>query len=252
MSSVALKTVYFHGSLKEVIPEPIRMSGRSIREVLHGVVSQFPQLQRRLGNKYYPVRIEGVEKDTDLTNDTDQEEIHIYPTFDGGGGNGGLVQIAIGALLIATVIVAPHIGLGATMAAGIAGTTVGSVLVGVGISLILGGLLQLLSPTPEMDMGDNKEGSKYLGSPQNTVKIGTRIPLIFGTHKAYGHYLTFNIDAKDFSSKKNKDDDPSSKFWDTTWLWMQQDSKNEPQTEKSDPPQPPGLPPYVLWSGGNP
>lgn len=246
MSNSAQKTVYFHGSLKEILPEPVRMSGRSIREVLNGLVQQFPQLQRRLGSPVYHVTIDGVRNAHDVIAETDMEEIHVRPTMTGAGGGGGLVQIAVGALFIAAAIAMPASITGLSI---VAGATVGSVLAGVGISLVLGGLLQLLSPAPDLDVEGNKEGSKYLGAPQNTVKIGTRIPLIFGTHKAYGHFLAFNVDAKDFGSKKSGG---SSNLWDDLWLWVSQNAVNEPKTEKSDPPQPPELPPYFIWSGGNP
>ena len=44
------------------------------------------------------------------------------------------------------------------------------------------------------------EASRYLGAPQNTTKAGTRIPLLYGEHQAYGHYLSFDIDAKDVAA----------------------------------------------------
>ena len=61
--------------------------------------------------------------------------------------------------------------------------------------MIVGGLIQLLTPVPEIDTGEDGDGSKFLGSTKNTVKIGTRIPVLYGTRKWGGHYLSFDIDA---------------------------------------------------------
>lgn len=222
-----------------------------MRECLNGLVVQHPQLQRRLGGPQYEVRIPGFEKEADLTSDTDATDIHLYPHFDGaGGGSGGFVKIAIGALLIATVIMAPHIGLAATTAAAMA-STAGGIALSLGISLVLGGLLQLLSPVPQVDspnMGENVESSKYLGAPQNTVKIGTRIPLIFGTMKVYGHYLSFNIDAHELSDETD-DDEPSDagKLAPDTWFGTTR-AGNPPPDTVENPPQPDDEPPFVgLW-----
>jgi hypothetical protein len=64
-----------------------------------------------------------------------------------------------------------------------------------GASLILGGLMQLLTPMPEYDVGVAQEGSKYIPATSNTTKIGTRIPILYGTRMVGGHILSVNIDA---------------------------------------------------------
>ena len=64
----------------------------------------------------------------------------------------------------------------------------------IGASMVIGGLIQTLFP---MKLADTKlDDNNYLGQPNNTVKVGTRIPLLFGTCVAYGHFLSFNTDAK--------------------------------------------------------
>jgi hypothetical protein len=61
--------------------------------------------------------------------------------------------------------------------------------------MILGGILQMLAPTPKSNTGSSDQ-SLYVPSNQNTVKIGTRIPLIYGRVRHFGHYLSFNVDSK--------------------------------------------------------
>jgi predicted phage tail protein len=80
----------------------------------------------------------------------------------------------------------------------LAGITAQSLIFGVGSSLLLGGVLQLLSPAPMRDTpAGDPEASRYLGPPANTVAIGTRIPIGYGTFKLAGHFLSFDIRATD-------------------------------------------------------
>ena len=72
-----------------------------------------------------------------------------------------------------------------------------SLLMKVGALALLGGLSQLLAPTPEAEEEQNR--SAYLGAPGNTVKIGTRIPILYGRHKVYGHFLSFDINAIEYN-----------------------------------------------------
>ena len=80
------------------------------------------------------------------------------------------------------------------------GGAVGVGLISAGIGLMAGGLMQMLFPAPVIkntaSQGD-PEASKYLGAPKNTVAIGTRIPIGYGKFKVYGHFISFDITAKD-------------------------------------------------------
>jgi hypothetical protein len=134
----------------------------------------------------WPVTVHGIDSQIKLFSDTDMEEIHVHPRRGGGGGKGGLLQIIIGITLIALAIINPAFL--ATL-----GMTNGMLYLTGGM-MILGGLVQMLMPVPETD---STEGSLYLGAGVNTVKIGTRIPILYGTRKIGGHYLSFDVDAKD-------------------------------------------------------
>ncbi len=116
--------------------------------------------------------------------------LHIHPMVMGAGGGGGLGQILIGAVMIAVAVFAPVL-LPAML-------TQGSVVLA-GAMMVLGGVLQLLAPQPSIN-ASNEEKSRYLGNGRNTVNIGTRIPMIYGRRKAYGHYISFDIDASIFDS----------------------------------------------------
>lgn len=196
--------IKLHGYLKDLYPYDIELSGSSVAEVINGLCRQTKAFNVGLNEEKHHLRVHGFDTEESLFAPIpeDVEVLHIMPDIRGGKG-GGFFKIAIGVVLVAAAFVIPGAGLALPGVLGATGATFGSVLFGVGLNLILGGLLQLLSPSPEIDskpVQQDPEASKYLGANQNTVKIGTRIPLLYGKHPVYGHYLSFNVDAKEVSA----------------------------------------------------
>ena len=155
----------------------------------------------------YDVVCDGVVTVEDLFKVTDHDirEVHLVPAMCGGGGKGGVfAAIGIGILLIAVAWWNPAalVGLAALLPAGVSAT---GMLFSLGLSLVLGGILQLMSaPTPNAEgttvaSSDTTDPatSRYLGSPKNTTKIGTRVNIFFGENKVPGHFLSFNIDTSE-------------------------------------------------------
>ena len=171
-----LRTVYLHGSLAALHPGPIQIHATTVAEAVEGISRQIEGLHRR--------RIAVVDAETieDLFRflPEDQTEIHIVPQLN-GGKSGGFTQILIGAALVAASFIP---GLNATVA---------TMILQAGALAILGGLSQLLAPQPKAD--DEQEKNRYLGAPKNTVEIGTRIPILYGEFRCYGHWLGFDINA---------------------------------------------------------
>jgi predicted phage tail protein len=58
---------------------------------------------------------------------------------------------------------------------------VSTVLAGVGITLVLGGVAQLLTPTPKIsnDEGDPRKSFSFSGI-QNTSRAGVPVPVVYG------------------------------------------------------------------------
>lgn len=195
-----MKKIILHGKLKELYDKPIEVEASTIAEAVRSL--QFiPELQPEDG-KPWPVTIQGVTNEIALYAETDQEEIHIYPRVGGAGGRGGLLQILLGITLIALAFVLPGTAIGMAL-----GLTKGTLLLG-GAMMVLGGVMQMLMPVPETD---SSEASLYLGAGVNTVKIGTRIPVVYGTRKIGGHYLSFDVDAKDIALEGDPNEDAEGK-----------------------------------------
>lgn len=205
----SLKTVYLHGRLGDLTGvKSIKLSGNSAYELIEGVSANFnKELRPTPDRDYIVVKVDGFETEDDLRRPLTPEEteIHIYPTLMGGGGkNGGLFKVIVGVLLVAVVAWAVFAtgGLGALLAGQTQLTWLGSTMLMTGAGMIVGGLMELLMPQPKIDLSASNdiESSKYLGAQGNTIKIGTSVPLILGRHRAYGHFISFNVDAKNVAA----------------------------------------------------
>ena len=113
------------------------------------------------------------------------DRLIIAPVIAGSGGGAG--RILLGAALIGMMFI-PGIGAFSTVAAGkgilggtMAFTTMGSLMFGLGASLILGGISQLLAPEVEAPDGDSdkKESFMFDRAAELTTQ-GYPMPLVYG------------------------------------------------------------------------
>lgn len=98
--------------------------------------------------------------------DVKEDELHypasqtitIAPVIAGAGG-GGLGTILLGAALIGAAFFTGGASLaaGGFLAGGITTTFWGGIAINIGVAMVLGGVSQLLAPTPKVDTGANKE-----------------------------------------------------------------------------------------------
>lgn len=183
------KRLIFHGSLREIFPEGLEVICSTVEEAIRFLNLSCPKLKELRFEDRPVVQVVDFDCEQSLKQPTDVTELHFLPAFCGSGGDNPFVQIIVGSILIAVgVLITPFAPM------------VGSALISMGASLVLGGLLQLIMPAPSRDLrkdDPSPDASRYLGAQGNTVAAGTRIPLIYGKFKAYGHYISFDIDAKD-------------------------------------------------------
>lgn len=123
-------------------------------------------------------------------------EIRIAPVY-GGRKNGGGFQIILGAILVvAATLLAPGAG---TAAAFAAGGAYGAVAM-VGVSLIIGGVMQLLTPTVGglKTKGDGENTAAYaFGGPVNTTAQGTPVGILYGEREIGGAVISAGVFAED-------------------------------------------------------
>lgn len=184
-----MKRIVFKGYLADLYPDGIYIEGDSAAECLTGL-SAYPGFGGKEGVKH-TVALPHFQSRDALYEKTLHEEIYVVPVVAGAGGKGGnFLLIAVGIFLIAT-------GWGAAAGATVlGGTMLASTAVSIGVMLVLNGVVGLLSPQPEVRSGGaGEEQSNYLAANRNTTKVGTRIPLLFGRRRVWGHFLSFNVSA---------------------------------------------------------
>ena len=111
-----------------------------------------------------------------------QETISIIPVMAGAGTTG---RIIAGVLLVAVAIAFPLIGAtAAQIAAGMTISAISANIALVGVSLIIGGVAQLLTPTPKVPQGadnqDDPRKSYSFSGIQNTSRQGVPVPIVYG------------------------------------------------------------------------
>jgi len=115
-----------------------------------------------------------------------------------GSKNGGLTQIIIGAAVLTAAFFTGGAALGAYGAYAAAAATA---LTGIGISMTLGGVVQMLTPQPKMSVGssssaDNKPNYAF-GAPVNTVAMGYPVPVLYGEREVGGAVISAGIFSAD-------------------------------------------------------
>ena len=202
MSCAKKIKIILHGYLKDLYPHTVEMTGETVEEIINGLCRQTKAFNPKIGEERHCITVKGFRTEHSLKAPIpdDLEELHLYPQLSGGKG-GGFFKIVIGVVLVGVALAVGGVGIGALFAS--QGGFAAQLFFKIGTSLILGGLLDFVSPAPKIDRTGvttgraDPEASKYLGANQNTVRIGTRIPLLYGEHEAFGHYLSFDVDAKD-------------------------------------------------------
>lgn len=176
----------------------------SAAEAVRMLLVNFAGLEQHMSDQYYKVIVDGHASGLDEINYPASQTIKIVPVL--GGAGGGVGKILAGVALVATAIVlgpaaGGFLGLGAglgTSGAGIIGGLAASLVGSVGVALALGGVSQLLTPTPQLGQVGNLStgaGSRFASTEnteldpqksysfsgiQNTSKQGVPVPLIYG------------------------------------------------------------------------
>jgi len=225
------KEIRLYGPLAKFVGQrkflaEISSAGEAIRMLL----VNFPGLERHMADQYYKVIVDSHESDLDEIHYPASQTIKIVPVL--GGAGGGTGKILAGVALVAFAIIAGpaaggFLGLGAsafgtaatatTAATGfVLGAGAAAVIGSVGVALILGGVSQLLSPTPQLaqigpasqSLGgsrttttegtemDPQESYSFSGI-QNTSRQGTPVPVVYGETIVGSVVISAGIDVDD-------------------------------------------------------
>lgn len=169
-----LRKIRVYGRLAKFLGQRVfEADVASAAEAVRFLVTNFPQLEKHMADQHYRVSVGKYALTTDELHDpAGQQEIKFVPVVVGAGAVG---RIIAGVALIAVGFLVPGIG-----ALGV------SLIVGVGASLVLGGVSQLLTPTPRInqpgtsqDNNDPRKSYSFSGI-QQTSRQGVPVPIVYG------------------------------------------------------------------------
>lgn len=177
-----LREIRVYGRLAKFLGKRVfRAEVATAAEAVRFLVANFPQLERHMAEQHYRVSVGQQDVAVEELHDpAGQQQIKIIPVLAGAGAVGRI--IAGVALVAVSLLFAP----GAALAGGLLtlGPTAVSIGVGIGASLVLGGVAQLLTPVPKMPTGkdsDNDPRKSYSFSGiQNVSRAGVPVPIVYG------------------------------------------------------------------------
>lgn len=193
-----MRTVRLYGPLAEFLGRSaIEAEVDSPAEAVRMLVANWPDLEQHMANYHYrilwgdlEVPVEADPRQLHYPAGAD-EDIRIVPIVGGSGGS-GIWQTIAGIALIGLAFI-PGIGIAA---AGAGFTMLGQAAFAVGASMFLGGVAQMLSPTPTLNTGrdsDPRESYGFSGI-QNTSRQGLPVPIVFGRVLIGSNMISQGID----------------------------------------------------------
>ena len=156
----------------------------NVAEVGRFLVANWPDIEKHMQDQHYKIFVGNYNLGKEELNYPigDSEEIRIVPIAVGAKGvfNSTIGKIVTGAALIAAPYLAP------ALFPVVAKISTASIASGIGVSLALGGVSQMLTPTPDIpafsgnDSTLDPQSNYSFSGVQNVSRSGVPVNLIFG------------------------------------------------------------------------
>jgi predicted phage tail protein len=193
-----LKEIRLYGKLAKFIGQRVLHADvATAAEAIRFLLANWPEVEQHMADNYYKVCVGNTALDeNEVVFPIGQEVIKIIPVVAGAKNffKTAFGKILAGIALIALAVFAPVIAgaLAASMSASVLATvvailpTISTVLMGIGVATVLGGVASLLTPVPKMGAGrdgdsnsDPRKSYSFSGI-QNTSRQGTPCQIVFG------------------------------------------------------------------------
>ena len=187
-----LRKIKLYGQLAKFIGKRVLEADvATAAEAVRMLVANFPGLEKHMADQHYRVTVGSYDLALDEIHDpAGQQDIMIAPVLAGAGGGFGKILAGI-ALIAGAIILGPlsggFLGLGLGLSGGglgIIGGTAAVLLGGIGATLVLGGVAQLISPVPKIPQGagsDNDPRKTFnFSGIQQTSRQGVPVPCVYG------------------------------------------------------------------------
>jgi predicted phage tail protein len=178
-----LRTIRIYGRLAKFLKRrKFEAEVSSAAEAVRFLLANFPQLEQHMADQHYRVSVGSYDLAVDELHDpAGLQEIKIVPVVAGAGAVGRIIAgvALIGLSILTAGATIGLLGLAAPFA-------ISPILVGIGASLVLGGVAQLLTPVPKIPQGvasntdqDPRKSYSFSGI-QNTSRQGLPVPIVYG------------------------------------------------------------------------
>jgi predicted phage tail protein len=171
-----LRKIKLYGALAKFIGQRVLEADvATAAEAVRFLLANWPELEAHMNDQHYRVSVGKYDLDLEeLHHPAGAAPISFVPVVSGAGAVG---RIIAGVALLAAAIFIPGF-------AAWAGPTAYALIIGVGSSLVLGGVAQLLTPTPRVAQGadtqDDPRKSYSFSGIQNTSRQGVPVPIVYG------------------------------------------------------------------------
>ena len=197
--------VRFYGSLKQ-FGSDFRLDCKTPAEVIQALTSQIPKLRQfiqhglftvRVGRDYFDNRYLEKGLNQHLKEDA---TVHFTPTLK-GSKRGGLFGVITGVALIAGALALGPLGLG------VIGANAAWMTGGLGASMLLGGVAQMLTKIPSMSTGKDteKKQSTSFSNLSNMAAQGRPIPLTYGLIRVGSLIISQGVETMDIERQPPED-----------------------------------------------
>lgn len=198
-----LKTLILEGRMAKKFGREHKFQVQDMPEMLRAMCSQVKGFKKYLSEAHMKgIRFAFFNGKNNISLDefdmTRGGDVYRIEAVLEGSKRGGVLQVVIGAV----ALVAAYFTAGASFTVlGVTASTVTTALTGLGLSMALGGVVQLLTPQPSYNVGassstDNKPNYAF-GAPVNTVAMGYPVPLLYGQREIGGAIISAGLFSSD-------------------------------------------------------
>jgi len=198
-----LRKIKLYGRLAKFVGQRVfEADVASAAEAVRFLLANFPQLEKHMADQHYKVIVGTYDLALEELHDpSGMQTIKIIPMIGGAGGN-PVGRIIAGVALVALALVNPF---GAAAIGTFGGTPIAvaslmPAVATIGATLVLGGVAQLLTPTPKIntpgtqqDNNDPRKSYSFSGI-QQTSRQGVPVPIVYGESMVGSAVVSAGID----------------------------------------------------------
>ena len=180
-----LKTIKLYGILAKKFGKEFHLAVDNTREAMRALCVQVQGFEHFMlhaheqGLEFAVFQDEQNISETELDMNTSAKVIKVVPKVKGAGGDNGVLQTILGAVMVVVGVVLMYVPGGQAFAPS---------LIGAGIGMMIGGVAMMLMPKIE-NQDQNQDGNKAnkgFGSAVTTVAQGNPVPVLYGQREVGG------------------------------------------------------------------